>query len=166
MEVTDLAVHKSVTVDVTVERAFEVFTDRIDDWWIRAPSHRESRTGPSGPRAPPGGRWYEVGVDGSECDWGHVVAWEPPTRLVLAWQIGADWKFDPDLLTEVEVRFVDLGDNRTRVDLEHRDLTGSAIAATTCVRGSTHPAAGRACSTHSSRSSDPPGLEREEAGDR
>jgi uncharacterized protein YndB with AHSA1/START domain len=115
-------VRKSVTVEISADKAFQVFADRIDDWWIR--EHHigagdldrvvlESRSG---------GRWYEVSVDGTECDWGKVVAWEPPDRLVLAWQIGADWQFDPELLTEVEIRFVSVGENRTRVDLEHRDL--------------------------------------------
>jgi uncharacterized protein YndB with AHSA1/START domain len=122
MEMTDLAVHKSVTVDVTAERAFEAFTHRIDDWWIRAHHIGKAEMDRAVLEGRAGGRWYEIGVDGTECDWGHVVVWEPPTRLVLAWQIGADWQFDPDLVTEVEVRFVDLGDNRTRVDLEHRDL--------------------------------------------
>lgn len=69
-----------------------------------------------------GGRWYERGEDGSTCDWGRVLAWEPPTRLVLSWEITADWKHDPDLKTEVEVRFVAEGENATRVELEHRRL--------------------------------------------
>ena len=101
-----------------------------------------------------GGRWYEVGVDGSECDWGHVVAWEPSTRLVLAWQIGADWKFDPQLVTEVEIRFVDLGDNRTRVDLEHRDLDRFGDSADDMRAGLGSPG-GWQDSTHSSLSSEP-----------
>jgi uncharacterized protein YndB with AHSA1/START domain len=71
-----------------------------------------------------GGRWYEVGVDGSECDWGRVLAWEPPTRVVLAWQIGTTWKYDPDpdRASEVHVAFTDVGSGRTRVELEHRHL--------------------------------------------
>jgi uncharacterized protein YndB with AHSA1/START domain len=54
-----------------------------------------------------------------------VVAWEPPERLVVTWQISADWKFDPSLVTTVEVRFEDEGPDRTRVRLEHRDLERS-----------------------------------------
>jgi hypothetical protein len=71
-----------------------------------------------------GGRWFERGEDGSECDWGKVLAWEPPSdkgggRLLLAWQINADFKYDPSLLTEVEIRFTP-ADSGTLVELEHR----------------------------------------------
>jgi hypothetical protein len=61
-------------------------------------------------------------VDGSECDWGRVAAWDPPDRVVLLWQIGADWKMDPNLVTEVEVRFTEDGAGRTRVELTHGHL--------------------------------------------
>ena len=69
-----------------------------------------------------GGRWYGVGEDGSECDVGKVLAWEPPGRLVLAWQINADWQYDAGFVTEIEVTFTALEPNLTRVVLEHRDL--------------------------------------------
>jgi uncharacterized protein YndB with AHSA1/START domain len=72
------------------------------------------------PRA--GGRWYATLEDGSENEWGKVLAWEPPARAVLAWQITADWKFDPDFLTEVEIRFQPLPGGGTEVELEHRKL--------------------------------------------
>jgi len=70
----------------------------------------------------PGGRWYEVGTDAAECEWGKVLLWEPPTRLILAWQVDANWKYDPTLVTEVEVVFTALEGGGTRVDLEHRNL--------------------------------------------
>jgi len=72
------------------------------------------------PRA--GGRWYEVGVDGTECDTGRVTAYEPPERLVLAWHLYGSWQLDPDpeRASEVEVRFVVDGPSRTTVELEHR----------------------------------------------
>jgi len=69
-----------------------------------------------------GGRWYERGEDGSECQWGRVLAWEPPARILLAWQLDGDWKYDPDFITEVEVRFIVEEPQRTRVELEHRLL--------------------------------------------
>ena len=79
------------------------------------------------PRA--GGRWFEIGEDGSECEWGEVLIWEPPTRILLAWRIGVDWQFDPNLLTEVDVHFSAPGGNATRVDLEHRLLENMGEAA-------------------------------------
>lgn len=69
-----------------------------------------------------GGRWYERGEDGTECEWGKVLAWEPPTRLVLAWQIDSKFVYDKTLMTTVEVRFIADGPSATRVELEHRDL--------------------------------------------
>lgn len=68
------------------------------------------------------GRWYERGEDGSECDWGHVLVWEPPGRVVLGWQLDSQFKFDPAVVTEVEVRFIPESANVTRVELEHRHL--------------------------------------------
>ncbi len=68
-----------------------------------------------------GGRWYEVGEDGRACDWGKVLAYEPPTSIVLAWQLNQDWKYDASFVTELEVRFVAEG-TATRVELEHRNL--------------------------------------------
>ena len=63
-----------------------------------------------------------MNADDSVSDWGDVLVWEPPTRLVLAWRITGQWSYDPNLLTEVEVHFTELGDGETRVDFEHRDL--------------------------------------------
>jgi len=122
MTMTATVVRKSVTVEVPADKAFRVFTEGIDGWWF--PGHHIGESDLKEvvlePRA--GGRWYEIGVDDSECQWGHVLRWEPPHRLVLAWQIDATWHFDPNLVTEVEVRFVADGPNRTIVELEHRDL--------------------------------------------
>ena len=122
MAMTETSVRKSVTVDVPVDRAFQVFTDQMDDWWIREHHIGSAELGKVvlEPRA--GGRWYEIGVDGSECDWGRVLDWEPPDRVVMGWQISAQWQYDPEFLTRVEVRFVAVGPDRTRVELEHSDL--------------------------------------------
>jgi uncharacterized protein YndB with AHSA1/START domain len=69
-----------------------------------------------------GGRWFERGDDGSTCDWGRVLAWEPPSRLVLTWDINADFQYDPGLQTEIELRFIAERDASTRVEFEHRRL--------------------------------------------
>ena len=114
-------VRRSVTVKASPTRAFEVFTGGIGRWW--PPSHHVGavpmKNAVIEPRA--GGRWYEVGEDGSQCDWGRVLVWEPPSRLVLAWQLNSQFRYDADLVTEVEVRFTPDGE-ATRVDLEHRNL--------------------------------------------
>jgi uncharacterized protein YndB with AHSA1/START domain len=118
-----LAVRQSIVVDAPPERAFAVFTDGFATWWP-VQTHTIGASPASDvviePRA--GGRWFERGQDGSECSWGRVVTWEPPHRLVLSWQISADWQPDASVETEIEVRFGAAGDGRTRVELEHRGL--------------------------------------------
>jgi uncharacterized protein YndB with AHSA1/START domain len=115
-------VRKSVRVGAAPTRAFEVFTTAIGRWWPK--THHIGASDPETfviePRQ--GGRWFERGVDGVECEIGKVLVWDPPARLVLAWQVSADWKFDPGLVTEVEVRFIPDGAGGTRVELEHRNL--------------------------------------------
>ena len=116
-------VRKTVEVGAPPERAFAFFTARMGRWWrpehsllgdrVRADVVVEPRVG---------GRWYERATDGAECDWGKVLEWEPPGRVVLAWQLNANWRYDPDLVTELEVRFVAVEAARTRVELEHRKL--------------------------------------------
>ena len=122
MQATDIAVRREITVNAEPERAFAVFTERFDTWWPR--SHHiapvEMAEAIIEPRA--GGRWYERGVDGVECLWGQVLLWEPERRVVLVWQLNAQWKFDPSLHTEVDVRFTAIDDRTTQVDLEHRGL--------------------------------------------
>jgi len=115
---------RSVHVAATPARAFEVFSTGIGRWWIPTHSILASKSPQASVTIEPrvGGRWYERGEDGSECDWGHVLAWEPPRRLVLAWQLDAQWDFDPALVTEVEVRFDAEPSGGTTVTLEHRCL--------------------------------------------
>jgi len=122
-----LAVRQSIVVDAPRERAFAVFTDGMTSWWPM-----ESHSIGSGPMAAAvvepreGGRWYERSEDGSETEWGRVLAWDPPDRVVLVWQLSSEWRFDPGLHTEIEVRFTAEGDDRTRVALEHRMLENYA----------------------------------------
>jgi uncharacterized protein YndB with AHSA1/START domain len=122
MSMSDPTVRKSVIVDAPIDKAFRVFTEGFDTWWPRSHKIGEAELKEAVLEAKEGGRWYEIDVDGAECEWGRVLRWEPPTRLVLAWQLDGTWHFDPGLLTEVDVQFVTEGPNRTRVDLEHRHL--------------------------------------------
>lgn len=115
-------VRKQISVEVSAERAFEVFTARMGAWW--KPEHHIAEQPFADLVIEPfaGGRWVEVDAEGRSCSWGRVIAWEPPGRLVLAWQIDGTWSYDPELVTEVEVRFVAEGPTTTRVELEHRNL--------------------------------------------
>jgi len=114
-------VRKTVRVKATLTRTFEVFT--AISWWPKEHSILKGTRQQAvliEPRA--GGRWFERGEDGSECDWGKVLAWEPPRRLLLTWQLNGNFQVDPNLVTEVEVTFMPEGANLTRVELEHRYL--------------------------------------------
>jgi uncharacterized protein YndB with AHSA1/START domain len=115
-------VRKSIRVGAPRERAFEVFTAGIGRWWPK--THHIGAADLDALVIEPrqGGRWFERGVDGSECEVGKVLVWDPPARLVLAWQITPEWKYDPNLVTEVEVQFIAEAANATRVELEHRNL--------------------------------------------
>jgi uncharacterized protein YndB with AHSA1/START domain len=128
---TDAVTH-SVLVPLSPDAAFELFTTRFGDWWPTDSHHisdTPTATGMLEPRE--GGRWYERADDGSECDWGYVRELDRPERLLLAWHLTPEWKFDPDpaKATEVEVTF-SAEDGGTRVTLEHRgfELHGDAGA--------------------------------------
>ncbi len=116
------AIVKTVEVKATPERAFDVFAARMGEWWLKDHSIAEGTTQKDVIVEPrPGGRWYELGMDGSEHPWGHVIDYDPPRRLLLAWQLNRNFDFDPDLVTEVEVLFEPLGEG-TLVRFEHRNL--------------------------------------------
>jgi uncharacterized protein YndB with AHSA1/START domain len=122
MQATDSAVRREIIVKTTPERAFEVFTEHFDSWWPRS-HHIAPAEMAKAVIDPEEGQWYEVGVDGSRCDWGAVLAYDPPRRLALEWRIGGTWglETDPDAVSEIEVLFTPEGD-ATRVTLEHRNL--------------------------------------------
>lgn len=116
-------VRKVVNVRAPQMVAWQVFTGKMGTWWPLAFYKIGKATAVDAVLEPHvGGRWYERGDDGSICQWGSVLAWEPPSRLVLSWDIGADWQYDPTLKTEIEVRFIAEGSDHTRVELEHRHL--------------------------------------------
>jgi len=120
--ITVAPVRKTVRVNAGAARAFDVFTAGFARWW---PSSHHIGAAPMKeaiiePRV--GGRWYERGEDGLECEWGKVLAWEPPTRLVLAWQINNNFKYDPTAMSEVEIRFIAASAGVTVLELEHRNI--------------------------------------------
>ncbi len=130
------AVHRSVTVKASVEKAFAVFTEAFTTWW--PPTYQISPNGYEAAFIEPrlGGRWYQRCPDGSEQDWGTVLAWDPPHHVRLTWQIDAEWQYDPDPshASEVDVTFTDEGNGLTRVDLVHSrfdQLAGAASLAET-----------------------------------
>ena len=119
----EMVVRKSIVVNVPQAHAFAVFTEKFGSWWPLESHHigkPMAETAIIEPRA--GGRWFERGVDGAECDWGRVLAWEPPSRVLLSWEISAAFQYDKSIQSEVEVKFLSEGPQTTRVMLEHRKL--------------------------------------------
>ena len=118
------SVRTQIVVEVPIERAFSVFTEQFDS--IKPREHNmlavEIAETVFEPRE--GGRIYDRGVDGSECQWARVLAYEPPNRVVFSWDISPRWQIESDLekTSEVEVRFSSETPERTRVELEHRNL--------------------------------------------
>ncbi|MEU1847055.1 SRPBCC family protein [Micromonospora sediminicola] len=124
MSGTDAVVRRQIVVHAPVERAFAIFTERFGD--IKPKEHNllgspivETVFEPK-----VGGHIYDRGEDGSACAWARVLVFEPPDRVVFSWDIGPTWQVDqdPDHASEVEVRFVAETPQRTRVELEHRNL--------------------------------------------
>ena len=119
----DIVVAKTVRVNAPVAVAFEVFIDQ--QWWPVQTHHLAHPHGTEVILEPfPGGRWYERGTDGTETDWGTVLTWQPPHRLVLTWQVSAQWTYedDPGRAAQIEVTFTPEGPDVTRVDLTHQLL--------------------------------------------
>jgi uncharacterized protein YndB with AHSA1/START domain len=124
IQADDTAIQLSIVVEAPLERAFQVFVDDFDR--IKPREHNMLSVAIAEtvfePRA--GGRIYDRGVDGSECHWARVLTYEPPHRVVFSWDISPRWQIetDHDKTSEVEVRFVAETPDRTRVELEHRNL--------------------------------------------
>ena len=124
MQATASATRATVVVDAPQERAFAVFTDGIDSWWPREHTIGEAALKEMVLEPKAGGRAYGIGVDGSESDWGRVLEFDRPNRIVVSWDITLQWKHEPNVAktSEFEVRFIPHGPDRTRVELEHRHL--------------------------------------------
>jgi uncharacterized protein YndB with AHSA1/START domain len=118
------SVRAQIVVEAPIERAFRVFTEDFGSF--KPPEHNllgaEIAETVFEPRV--GGHLYDRGVDGSECRWARVLAYEPPNRVVISWDISPQWEIeaDPEKTSEVEVRFISEAPERTRVELEHRNL--------------------------------------------
>jgi uncharacterized protein YndB with AHSA1/START domain len=117
-------VRKNIRVRASVERAFRVFTQQMDSWWPRTHHIGSSPMKSVVFEGKDGGAIYTMQEDGTPCHWGKVLAWEPPHRVVFAWQISSAWQFEPDLskCSEVELQFTSTDDGMTLVELEHREL--------------------------------------------
>jgi len=117
-------VRRQIIVDATIEKAFTVFTEQFGDF--KPPEHNLLAAPIAETVFEPrvGGHIYDRATDGTECRWARVLAYEPPDRVVFSWDIGPQWQLesDPDNASEVEVRFIAEGPERTRVELEHSNI--------------------------------------------
>jgi uncharacterized protein YndB with AHSA1/START domain len=124
MQAEQTSIRTSIVVEAPLDRAFSVFTEDFGS--IKPREHNmlgvDIAESVFEPRA--GGHIYDRGVDGSECRWARVLAYEPPNRVVFTWDISPHWQIETDLqkTSEVEVRFIAETPDRTRVELEHRNL--------------------------------------------
>lgn len=121
---TDAVVRRTIVVDAPQDKAFGAFTERFGDFKPREHNLRGSPIVQTVFEPHVGGQIYDRGEDGAECRWARVLVFDPPHRVVFSWDIGPTWQIEanPDLTSEVEVRFVPEGEERTRVELEHRHL--------------------------------------------
>ena len=119
--ITAAPIRKTLRVRAPQDRAFQTFFSGMGNWWPKEHSILQSPRKDVVIEPRVGGRWYEVGEDGSEDQWGKVLVWDAPHRVVLAWQLTFEFAYDPDFETEVEVSFHPEG-AETRVEFEHRHL--------------------------------------------
>ncbi len=118
------SIHHEIVVEAPIERAFSTFTDGFGRFKPREHNMLDVDIAETVFEPREGGRIYDRGVDGSECHWARVLAYEPPERVVFSWDISPQWQVESDLekTSEVEVRFISESPERTRVELEHRNL--------------------------------------------
>jgi uncharacterized protein YndB with AHSA1/START domain len=123
-QAADTTVRASTLVNASIERSFSVFTEHIGEWWPADHHILEGEIAEMVFEPRVGGHVYDRSVDGRECRWARVLAYDPPRRLVFSWDIANNFQLetDHDKVSEVEVTFVADGPDRTRVVLEHRNL--------------------------------------------
>ena len=121
---SETAVRTEIVVKAPVDKAFRLFTDKFDQIKPRDHTMLDVDISESVLEPRVGGRVYDRGVDGSECRWARVLAYEPPSRLILSWDLNPRWQIesDPDRTSEWEVSFTAESDSRTRVEIVHRNL--------------------------------------------
>ena len=123
-QASETSTQHSMVVEAPIERAFSVFTDDFGSF--KPPEHNllQVEIAQTVFESHVGGNIYDRGVDGSECRWARVLAYEPPNRVVFSWDISPHWQIetDHDKTSEVEVRFIAEGPDRTRLEIEHRNL--------------------------------------------
>jgi uncharacterized protein YndB with AHSA1/START domain len=123
-QASQASVRNSIVVEAPIERAFSFFTDDFGAFKPREHNLLSVDIAETVFEPRVGGNIYDRGVDGSECRWARVLAYEPPERVVFSWDISPQWQIetDPDRTSEVEVRFIAEAPDRTRVELEHRNI--------------------------------------------
>jgi uncharacterized protein YndB with AHSA1/START domain len=120
----ETTVRTSVVVEAPISIAFDVFTTQFNAWWPRAHHISAAELDAAVIEPHVGGRWYERDVDGGECDWGVVLAYDPPNHVAMSWHLNAEFAYDadPTRASRVDVRFTAEAADRTRVVLEHSQL--------------------------------------------
>ena len=123
-DTTSTIVRRHILVNASISEAFKVFTERFGDFKPREHNLLKAAIAETVFEPRVGGNIYDRGVDGSECRWARILVFDPPDRVVFSWDISPQWQIEtnPDLTSEVEVRFFAETSERTRVELEHRNL--------------------------------------------
>jgi uncharacterized protein YndB with AHSA1/START domain len=123
-QVAETVVRSSIVVEAPIERAFKVFTEDFGSFKPREHNLLAVEIAETVFEPRVGGHLYDRGIDGSECRWARILAYEPPDQVVFSWDISPQWQLETDLerTSEVEVRFISETPERTRVELEHRNL--------------------------------------------